>query len=189
MSAHVEDESAVEAEVVPRLERIHGLDEIADEWDALAERSGSIFHTALWSRLWWGHFGRDRELLLHAARSADGGLPSSFRSTPGAAGAARPPLSRPRAGRRARPDLRPRRSGWGCQGTSHGAGRARLGRVPRRADARPGRLVDLLGRPHVAERGESDPAPARKLGRIRRRPKLELQAAAPPPRRGARTRR
>lgn len=74
MSAHVEDESAVEAEVVPRLERVHGLDEIADEWDALAERSGSIFSTALWSRLWWSHFGRDRDLLLHAARSADGGL-------------------------------------------------------------------------------------------------------------------
>jgi CelD/BcsL family acetyltransferase involved in cellulose biosynthesis len=74
MSAHVEDESAVEAEVVPRLERVHGLDAIADEWDALAERSGSIFSTALWSRLWWGHFGGDSELLLHAARSADGGL-------------------------------------------------------------------------------------------------------------------
>lgn len=74
MSAHVEDESAVEAEVVPRVERLEGVDAIADEWDALAERSGSIFSTALWSRLWWRHFGRDRELLLHAARSADGSL-------------------------------------------------------------------------------------------------------------------
>jgi CelD/BcsL family acetyltransferase involved in cellulose biosynthesis len=74
MSAHVEDESTVEAEVVPRLERVHELDVIANEWDTLAERSGSIFSTALWSRLWWRHFGRDRELLLHAARSADGAL-------------------------------------------------------------------------------------------------------------------
>jgi CelD/BcsL family acetyltransferase involved in cellulose biosynthesis len=74
MSAHVEDESAVEAEVVPRLERVNGLEAIADEWDALAVRSGSIFQTALWSRLWWRHFGGDGELLLHAARSADGGL-------------------------------------------------------------------------------------------------------------------
>jgi CelD/BcsL family acetyltransferase involved in cellulose biosynthesis len=74
MSAHIGHESAAEAEVVPRLERVHELSAIEDEWDALAERSGSIFSTALWSRLWWWHFGRDRELLLHAARSADGGL-------------------------------------------------------------------------------------------------------------------
>jgi len=74
MSAHSGHGSAVEAEVVPRLERVDGFDVIEQEWDALAERSGSIFSTALWSRLWWTHFGRDRELLLHTARSADGGL-------------------------------------------------------------------------------------------------------------------
>ena len=73
MSAHIGHESA-DAEVVPRLERVHELGAIEDEWNALAVRCGSIFSTALWSRLWWRHFGRDRELLLHAARSADGGL-------------------------------------------------------------------------------------------------------------------
>jgi CelD/BcsL family acetyltransferase involved in cellulose biosynthesis len=70
----VEDESAVKSEVVPRVEQLDGVEAIADEWDALAERSGSIFSTALWSALWWSHFGRDHELLLHAARSADGSL-------------------------------------------------------------------------------------------------------------------
>jgi CelD/BcsL family acetyltransferase involved in cellulose biosynthesis len=47
---------------------------VATEWDALAERSGSIFSTELWARLWWEHFGDDRELLLHAARTDDGSL-------------------------------------------------------------------------------------------------------------------
>ena len=64
----------MEAEVVPRLERVHGFAAIEDEWDALAERSGGIFSTALWSRVWWSRFGEQRELLLHAARSADGDL-------------------------------------------------------------------------------------------------------------------
>jgi len=64
----------VEAEVVPRLERVDGFGAIEDEWDALAERSKGIFATALWYRLWWSHFGEDRELLLHAARSPGGDL-------------------------------------------------------------------------------------------------------------------
>ena len=38
-----------------------------DEWNNLAERGSAIFATALWNRLWWKHFGGDRELLLHAA--------------------------------------------------------------------------------------------------------------------------
>jgi CelD/BcsL family acetyltransferase involved in cellulose biosynthesis len=74
MSAGFGHGSAIDAGVVPRLERIDGFDSIAVEWDALADRSGAIFSTALWSQLWWRHFGRDRELLLHAARSPDGGL-------------------------------------------------------------------------------------------------------------------
>jgi len=74
MTIHTGQESATEAEVVPRLERVHGFDALGAEWDALAERSGSIFSTALWHRLWWEHHGGDRELLLHAARSQDGVL-------------------------------------------------------------------------------------------------------------------
>ena len=74
MSDHTGHGSAVESEVVPLLERVDGFDAIGKEWDALAERSGSIFSTALWHRLWWTHFDRDRELLLHAARTANGDL-------------------------------------------------------------------------------------------------------------------
>lgn len=62
------------SEVVPRLERVDGFGAVADEWDPLAERSKGIFATALWSRLWWSHFGEDSELLIHAGRSADGHL-------------------------------------------------------------------------------------------------------------------
>jgi CelD/BcsL family acetyltransferase involved in cellulose biosynthesis len=76
MSAHTEQGSATEAEVVPRLELVDGFDVVEDEWNALAERSGGIFATALWSRAWWQHFGRGRELLLHVERSAGGGLVS-----------------------------------------------------------------------------------------------------------------
>ena len=71
---HIGHESAVAAEVVPRSERVDGFGALDDEWNALAERSGGIFSTALWSRLWWEHFGGDHELLLHAGRSSDGAL-------------------------------------------------------------------------------------------------------------------
>ena len=72
MSTHVGHGEA--AEVVPRPEAVDGFGSLEREWDALAERSGSIFASALWSRVWWEHFGREQELLLHAARSPDGSL-------------------------------------------------------------------------------------------------------------------
>lgn len=53
---------------------MNGFAAIEAEWDDLAERSGSIFSTALWSRVWWEHFGEGRELLLHVARRPDGAL-------------------------------------------------------------------------------------------------------------------
>ena len=56
------------------MEAVDGFNALEHEWDALAERSGSIFATSLWSRLWWEHFGGGRELLLHAARSSDDSL-------------------------------------------------------------------------------------------------------------------
>jgi CelD/BcsL family acetyltransferase involved in cellulose biosynthesis len=71
MSTHV---GHGEAQVLPRPEAVDGFWHLEREWDALAERSGSIFATALWSKLWWEHFGGDRELLLHAVRSDDGSL-------------------------------------------------------------------------------------------------------------------
>ena len=72
MSTHVGHGEA--AEVVPRPEAVDAFGSLEGEWDTLAERSGSIFATALWSRLWWEHFGGEHELLLHAARSSDGSL-------------------------------------------------------------------------------------------------------------------
>lgn len=72
MSAHPSHGQA--AEVLARPEVVAGFGEIAAEWDALAERSGSIFSTALWNRVWWSHFGRGRELQLHAVRNPDGAL-------------------------------------------------------------------------------------------------------------------
>jgi CelD/BcsL family acetyltransferase involved in cellulose biosynthesis len=63
-----------EAAEVSRPQLVAGFGPLEGEWDALAERSGSIFATALWSRIWWQHHGGDRELLLHATRSADGSL-------------------------------------------------------------------------------------------------------------------
>ena len=62
MSMRIGHESAVAAEVVPRRGRVDGFGALDDEWNALAERSGGIFSTALWSRLWWEHFGGEREL-------------------------------------------------------------------------------------------------------------------------------
>jgi CelD/BcsL family acetyltransferase involved in cellulose biosynthesis len=57
---------------LPALERADELDSLCDVWAELAERSGSVFATWEWQSLWWEHFGRDRELLLTAARDSDG---------------------------------------------------------------------------------------------------------------------
>jgi CelD/BcsL family acetyltransferase involved in cellulose biosynthesis len=73
MSARVGHEGSIDAGVVS-VTSVGDIGRIATEWDALAERSGSIFSTALWARLWWEHFGGDRELLVHAARTSDGSL-------------------------------------------------------------------------------------------------------------------
>jgi CelD/BcsL family acetyltransferase involved in cellulose biosynthesis len=73
VSAHTRQESASEAEVVPRVERVGSFEELEPEWSALAERRG-IFATREWSEAWWRHFGQGRELLLHACRSEDGRL-------------------------------------------------------------------------------------------------------------------
>jgi len=73
MSARVGHEASIDAGVVS-VTSVEDFHSVATEWDALAERSGSIFSTALWARLWWAHFGGDRELLLRAARTADGSV-------------------------------------------------------------------------------------------------------------------
>jgi CelD/BcsL family acetyltransferase involved in cellulose biosynthesis len=59
-----------------RVERAHTFAELRSEWRALVESGRSIFATWEWSEAWWRHFGRGRQLLLHACRSADGRLVS-----------------------------------------------------------------------------------------------------------------
>jgi CelD/BcsL family acetyltransferase involved in cellulose biosynthesis len=56
------------------LERHADLDELRDEWTALAERCGNPFSTWEWASTWWAHFGRDRPLLITACRRPDGTL-------------------------------------------------------------------------------------------------------------------
>ena len=73
MSARVGHGASIDAGVVS-VTSVEGFHSVATEWDALGEVSGSIFSTALWARLWWEHFGGDRELLLRAARTADGSV-------------------------------------------------------------------------------------------------------------------
>jgi CelD/BcsL family acetyltransferase involved in cellulose biosynthesis len=73
MNARVGHETSIDGGVVA-VTSVGDFDAIATEWDALAERSGGIFSTAAWSRVWWAHFGEGHELLLHAARADDGSL-------------------------------------------------------------------------------------------------------------------
>jgi CelD/BcsL family acetyltransferase involved in cellulose biosynthesis len=73
MNARVGHETSIDGRVVA-VTSVGDFDEIATEWDALAERSGGIFSTAAWSRAWWAHYGEGHELLLHAARVDDGSL-------------------------------------------------------------------------------------------------------------------
>jgi CelD/BcsL family acetyltransferase involved in cellulose biosynthesis len=57
-----------------RVERLGALEELRDEWDALASATGNVFATWEWASLWWRRFGESRTLLTHACRSADGRL-------------------------------------------------------------------------------------------------------------------
>jgi len=57
-----------------RVEPIASLDAFRDEWSALAEAGGNVFSTWEWASTWWRHGGRDRPLLLHACRDAEGRL-------------------------------------------------------------------------------------------------------------------
>jgi CelD/BcsL family acetyltransferase involved in cellulose biosynthesis/peptidoglycan/xylan/chitin deacetylase (PgdA/CDA1 family) len=57
----------------PRVELV-GLDELAEEWTALAARSGNVFATYEWAACWWRHHGGSRRPLVVACRSGDGRL-------------------------------------------------------------------------------------------------------------------
>lgn len=56
------------------LEPIDDLESVRTDWERLAERSGNIFHTWDWARIWWDHFGRDRPLRLTSCRNRDGAV-------------------------------------------------------------------------------------------------------------------
>ncbi len=47
------------------------LDGLEDDWDALAEHSGSVFATRTWLWTWWRHFGRERPLRIVVSRDGD----------------------------------------------------------------------------------------------------------------------
>ena len=57
--------SGVEAAL--RVEPVDRLESVRTEWSQLAESSTNIFSTWEWVSLWWGHFGRERELALGVA--------------------------------------------------------------------------------------------------------------------------
>jgi CelD/BcsL family acetyltransferase involved in cellulose biosynthesis len=57
-----------------RVERIGSLEDLRDEWEALAAATRNVFSTWDWASLWWKRFGGSRPLLVHACRSDDGRL-------------------------------------------------------------------------------------------------------------------
>jgi CelD/BcsL family acetyltransferase involved in cellulose biosynthesis len=57
-----------------RLERVHDLVSISDEWSRLAAASGNVFASWDWSDVWWRHFGGSRTLLTYAVHDDRGGL-------------------------------------------------------------------------------------------------------------------
>ena len=56
--------------------RLHlvGLDDLAEEWTALAAGGGNVFATHEWASCWWRHHGGDRRPLVTACRAGDGRL-------------------------------------------------------------------------------------------------------------------
>lgn len=54
-------------------EPVATLDEQAQAWDELADRSDNVFATRAWLTSWWQHFGRGRPLRLALLRDADDG--------------------------------------------------------------------------------------------------------------------
>lgn len=54
---------------------VEDIDAIADDWDRLAERAGSVFASHLWARAWWDHFGTgEGRLRVKAVHGPDGEL-------------------------------------------------------------------------------------------------------------------
>lgn len=51
---------------------IAGFDDVREDWDRLAQASGSVYATREWATIWWDVYGAGRRLLLHGLWS-DGG--------------------------------------------------------------------------------------------------------------------
>jgi CelD/BcsL family acetyltransferase involved in cellulose biosynthesis len=57
-----------------RVERLGALEEIRDEWNALASETRNLFASWEWASLWWKRHGSSGTLLAHACRADDGRL-------------------------------------------------------------------------------------------------------------------
>jgi CelD/BcsL family acetyltransferase involved in cellulose biosynthesis len=57
-----------------RLEEVGAVEDIAEEWGALALEAGTVFGTPDWAGTWWRHFGAGRTPRIHACRTAGGEL-------------------------------------------------------------------------------------------------------------------
>jgi CelD/BcsL family acetyltransferase involved in cellulose biosynthesis len=55
-----------------RLDLVHDIESLAEEWMELARRSRNIFSTWDWASVWWRHFGNDRPLLITSCQNPDG---------------------------------------------------------------------------------------------------------------------
>jgi CelD/BcsL family acetyltransferase involved in cellulose biosynthesis len=67
----VSDEARSQASPL-RVERVEALEDVRDDWEALASATRNVFSTWEWASLWWKRFGESRTLFVHACRSADG---------------------------------------------------------------------------------------------------------------------
>lgn len=54
------------------VDEFSALEDVADVWDAVAQRSGNLFATWDWVSTWWRHFGSRRPLAGVIARRPDG---------------------------------------------------------------------------------------------------------------------
>lgn len=55
-----------------RLDVVHDLASLRDDWSRLADASGNLFSTWEWADVWWRHLGGERPLHLVVARDEDG---------------------------------------------------------------------------------------------------------------------
>lgn len=57
------------------LQHYDNIDELKEDWRAVAEQSRNVFSTWEWASVWWKHFGRERPLLVTVCRERSSGRP------------------------------------------------------------------------------------------------------------------